>query len=571
MPDKIVNHFVLADGSVARYDYDSLVNAPDIVDSNIVLESTTYTYTATGTGGWQGKFLQLEFEPLEDNKTITIKATASHTVGNQLFIIQCYSDIEKTTVLHRLDVKSSNFNTQNVVVDSIPTGTKIMAVSGWMVSNKQSSESLNVGDELHVTGLEIYFDNGGYILKDNVSVLKVNEQFESLLKVSPYDLDIVELGTINMSTTPFSYGNSTSRVRTLISRLYPLKKGDVISLADGYVMYVGWKATDGTWHNVGWRSGDYTVTSEGAYAVLWRYTTEATITDFETIAKALVIYKYSSVYNAIENDIFDNQRRKWFVKSINHRGYSRFAPENTIPAFQLSAKYGWDYVETDVRFTSDGVPVLLHDESINRTARNENGSTISGTVNISDITYAQALTYDFGIWMGDEYAGTKIPTLDEFLTLCKKLSLGCYLELKGNTQAQVNQIVAKVNRHGMNEHVTYISFSEVSLGFALVANSHARVGLVGDLSSELITTASNMKTSDNDVFLDVHQGSLTTELVDACANANIPLEIYTPNFAGYLNSYDDYISGATSDWLVAGKALYDMNNGYWSGAETATP
>ena len=57
------------------------------------------------------------------------------------------------------------------------------------------------------------------------------------------------------------------------------------------------------------------------------------------------------------------------MRSINHRGYNKIAPENTIPAYALSKENGYKYVETDVRFTSDGIPVLLHDVSINRTAR----------------------------------------------------------------------------------------------------------------------------------------------------------------------------------------------------------
>ena len=57
--------------------------------------------------------------------------------------------------------------------------------------------------------------------------------------------------------------------------------------------------------------------------------------------------------------------------SVNHRGYSTVAPENTLPAYKLSKKMGFDYVETDVCFTSDNIPVLLHDGTIDRTS---NGS-----------------------------------------------------------------------------------------------------------------------------------------------------------------------------------------------------
>ena len=67
------------------------------------------------------------------------------------------------------------------------------------------------------------------------------------------------------------------------------------------------------------------------------------------------------------------------VKSISHRGYTMGAPENTILAFNLAAERGYKYVETDVAFTKDGVAVLLHDYTIDRTS--------NGTGNVCDYTY----------------------------------------------------------------------------------------------------------------------------------------------------------------------------------------
>ena len=78
------------------------------------------------------------------------------------------------------------------------------------------------------------------------------------------------------------------------------------------------------------------------------------------------------------------------VLSVNHRGYSAIAPENTLPAYRLSKEKGFRYVETDVSFTSDGVPVLLHDASIDRTS--------DGTGKIAEMTFEQVRQYDFGSW-----------------------------------------------------------------------------------------------------------------------------------------------------------------------------
>ena len=92
-----------------------------------------------------------------------------------------------------------------------------------------------------------------------------------------------------------------------------------------------------------------------------------------------------------------------FIRAVNHRGWNWYAPENTIPAFIQSKENGFDAVECDVHWTSDGVPVILHDDTINRTARNEDGTELDETVNIWDITFEDVRKLDFGIRNGEKY------------------------------------------------------------------------------------------------------------------------------------------------------------------------
>lgn len=136
---------------------------------------------------------------------------------------------------------------------------------------------------------------------------------------------------------------------------------------------------------------------------------------------------------------------------IAHRGTS-FYPENTLIACENAVKTnGYKAVEFDFRFTSDNVCVALHDASINRTARNSDGTTISSTINIASITYAQALEYDFGIYKGSQYAGQKIPTLKEFLLCCKRYGVVAELDIaeRNFTDAQYAIIYNTVKDCGM--------------------------------------------------------------------------------------------------------------------------
>lgn len=243
----------------------------------------------------------------------------------------------------------------------------------------------------------------------------------------------------------------------------------------------------------------------------------------------------------------------FIIKTIHHRGYSAVYPENTIPAFKGSKTAGANYVETDVRFTSDGVAVLLHDESINRTARNSDGTQLSSTVNIADITYEQSQTYDFGIWKGSAYAGTKIPTLTEFLTLCKNIGLKPYIELKVGTQAQIEGIVDAVTAAGLKGRATYISFTSSLLGYVKTYDDHARLGFLGMGGST--NTAASLKTEYNEVFMDDSNKTMAA----SCISKGIGYEVWTIDSASTVEGLDPYITGVTTNGGInAGKIRHDM-------------
>ena len=108
------------------------------------------------------------------------------------------------------------------------------------------------------------------------------------------------------------------------------------------------------------------------------------------------------------------------IKLQAHKGVSTEAPENTLESLRAAAEQGYATAEIDVSVTRDGQFVLLHDKSINRTARTPDGEVIEGEVAISDITYEQALNYDFGIWFHRKYAGTSIPFFADVLDFAEK-------------------------------------------------------------------------------------------------------------------------------------------------------
>ena len=116
------------------------------------------------------------------------------------------------------------------------------------------------------------------------------------------------------------------------------------------------------------------------------------------------------------------------MKFEAHRGVGTECPENTMPAFQTAAAQGYAMIETDPRFTADGICVLLHDRLLNRTCRNADGSEITSEICIDAISYEEALAYDAGLAKARKFKGTKIPTLQELLNLSAKTGIAIKLD-----------------------------------------------------------------------------------------------------------------------------------------------
>lgn len=107
---------------------------------------------------------------------------------------------------------------------------------------------------------------------------------------------------------------------------------------------------------------------------------------------------------------------------IGHRGAKAYAPENTLASLHTAADLGVDWVEIDVMLTKDEVPIIIHDEDLERT------TGVQGLVAETLYTDIQAL--DAGSWFGESFIGEKIPNLEEALDVILDRGLGLNLELK---------------------------------------------------------------------------------------------------------------------------------------------
>ena len=227
---------------------------------------------------------------------------------------------------------------------------------------------------------------------------------------------------------------------------------------------------------------------------------------------------------------------------IVHRGCRDTAPENTMPAFILARQQGFIYLETDLHYTSDNVPVLLHDRSINRTARNADGTAISETINIDEITYEQALTYDFGIAKGAEYAGTKIPTLAEFLRWCKITGCVPVLEQKVRNTTTNALLISAIQTAGITDRFVMLSYGDGSLD---LVHEELPDGDYVYLRTDTVTQADidNCLTRDYLTAMAVDRTKISSAILASCKESQVPLYYFVYSNFDDVYETDDYISG----------------------------
>ena len=133
-----------------------------------------------------------------------------------------------------------------------------------------------------------------------------------------------------------------------------------------------------------------------------------------------------------------------YPRWVAHRGAGKLAPENTLAACRLGARYGYRMFECDVKLSSDGVPFLLHDSSLKRTTDAKTRLRAASSLVAGDHPWSTLAQLDAGRWHSESFAGEPLPPLDAVAAFCLSNGMLVNLEIKPTpgTERQTGEVVA---------------------------------------------------------------------------------------------------------------------------------
>jgi glycerophosphoryl diester phosphodiesterase len=208
---------------------------------------------------------------------------------------------------------------------------------------------------------------------------------------------------------------------------------------------------------------------------------------------------------------------------IGHRGACGYAPENTIESIQTAADMGVTWVELDVKLTRDGVLIIMHDETLDRTT--------NGSGNVADTDWEDIKQLEAGSWFADSFAGIKIPTLEEVVDVLLERDMGLNLEIKPcpGREIETAEVALDVLSQIWDDHDRLLisSFQHVSLETArdLAPDWHRGLLLPEHWPQNWQELADYLEVSS----VNVNAKTVSREEIEAILDLELPVLAYTVN------------------------------------------
>ncbi|PYY25201.1 glycerophosphodiester phosphodiesterase [Paenibacillus illinoisensis] len=214
------------------------------------------------------------------------------------------------------------------------------------------------------------------------------------------------------------------------------------------------------------------------------------------------------------------------IQGVAHRGYPKKYPENTLSSFLKAVELGFTHLELDVHLSKDGIPVVIHDHTVDRM------TNVTGRV----ADYSASELQSFHIKQ-DEH----IPTLEEVLRALKgKIGLNIELKQMGAYYPHLEEKVLEVIKEfNMLDQVVITSFDFDALERIRQLSSEVRIGLITFGCSKAIL---DWSVEMGATFLSMHYAFVTEHYIHRCQELGIQLMAWTINETSIMKKFQDYPS-----------------------------
>lgn len=211
------------------------------------------------------------------------------------------------------------------------------------------------------------------------------------------------------------------------------------------------------------------------------------------------------------------------TKLQGHRGLTSLAPENTLAGVKVAAQHKLSWVEMDVQLCADQIPVIIHDEEINRCS--------DGHGKVRELTWEALQQFDFGGYFSSQFAHEKLPSLAQLLDCCHPLGITLNLELKLYPQddplALVERVAQTIEAQNFpSEQLLFSSFNHQALRAIAKRLPSVRRGHLWDALPN--NWAEQMEEVEG-YSVHCNYQKLTQKQARAIKSAGFQLFTYTPN------------------------------------------
>ncbi len=236
-----------------------------------------------------------------------------------------------------------------------------------------------------------------------------------------------------------------------------------------------------------------------------------------------------------------------------HRGASGYAPENTLPAFKMAADMGADGVELDIQMTKDGVIVVCHDETIDRTS--------SGKGWLKDFTFDELRRLDFRNG-NTAYEGVQIPTMEEVFDLLEPTGLLINIEIKTGIvfyEKIEEKILELTKRKHWEDRVIYSSFNHYTVRRIKELDSSAKTGLLyGDGPIDMPGYGHRLGA---DALHPAFYNLQYPDFMEDCRKYGLDVNVWTVNSAAELRACREYgVNAVITNYPAKARELYEAES-----------